>query len=70
MIDPAVLGTLRVGLDAIQAEANDSRPRRSHPSRKSIRVAVADSLRRLAAALDRPAVNRPAIGEAATLTDS
>jgi hypothetical protein len=65
MIDPAVLGTLRIGLDAIEAEANDNRLRRSHPARKSIRVAVADSLRRLAAALDRPALDQSAVGEAA-----
>jgi hypothetical protein len=60
MLDPAVLGTLRIGLDAIAAKASDNRPRPSWWPRTSIRAALAASLRRLAAALDRPSLGEVA----------
>lgn len=61
-MDPAVLGTLRVGLDAIDAEARryeQPRPRPvavRHRVSGPVRLAVARALRRAAAALDRPSM--------------
>jgi hypothetical protein len=59
-MDPAALGTLRIGLDAIEAEARYDRPRRPTVARRRrprpIRVTTVAVLRRLAAALDRPTV--------------
>jgi len=63
MIDPGALGTLRIGLDAMDAEAHRSRPRRSvtapRRQRTGIRVALAGGLRRLAASLEGPSPARP-----------
>jgi hypothetical protein len=63
-MDPAALGTLRIGLDAIEAEARYDRPRRptvAHANRsRPIRVTLASVLRRLAATLDRPTVGEAA----------
>jgi hypothetical protein len=57
-MDPAALGTVRIGLDAIAAEARYDRPRRSTAARKRasrpLRVTIAAGLRRLAAMIDRP----------------
>ena len=64
MIDPGALGTLRIGLDALDGESHTHRPRRSvttpRHERTAIRVALASGLRRAAAALDRPAVSEGA----------
>ena len=63
MFDPAALGTLLIGLDAIEAEGRaDARPRRRLQSRRdghSVRLAIASGLRRAAAALEGP-VREPA----------
>jgi hypothetical protein len=63
-MDPAVLGTLRIGLDAIEAEARNYRAFRPMPARERrswpIRATVASALRRLAAALDQPSVGEVA----------
>lgn len=60
MFDPAVMGTLLIGLGAVRAEATDDRPRRSVAARRrrlvNLRVALARGLRRAAARLDQPAV--------------
>ena len=57
-MDPAVLGTLRIGLDAIEAESRYDRPRRPtmglRPASRPVHVSLASGLRRLAAVLDRP----------------
>jgi hypothetical protein len=67
VIDPAVLGTLLIGLGAERAEAQDHRPRRpvAVPVRRppGVRVALARSLRRAAELLEGPRV-----GEAANQT--
>jgi hypothetical protein len=64
MIDPGALGTLRIGLDAIDAESHTHRPRRSAtaPRRKrpGIRVVLATALRRVASVLDRPRISEGA----------
>jgi len=61
MIDPGALGTLRIGLDAIDAESHRHRPRRPvaapRRERAGIRVTLATGLRRVASALDRPRVS-------------
>ena len=61
MIDPGALGTLRIGLDAIDAESHSHRPRRSATAssrqRTGIRVALATALRRAAAVLEGPRVS-------------
>jgi hypothetical protein len=61
MIDPGALGTLRIGLDAIDAESQTHRPRRSatgpRRERAGMRVALATGLRRLALALERPRIS-------------
>lgn len=60
MFDPAVMGTLLIGLNAERAEAelDRRRPSVAAPRRESvgIKVAVARGLRRAAALLDRPTV--------------
>ena len=60
MIDPGALGTLRIGLDAIDAESHTHRPRRSATAprreRAGVRMALASGLRRIASALERPTV--------------
>jgi hypothetical protein len=61
MMDPGALGTLRIGLDALAADARMDQPRRAAPTarRKSpgvVRLAVARALRRAAAALEQPAI--------------
>lgn len=66
MFDPAVIGTLRLGLDAIEAEARNYRALRPVPARvrrsrsRPVCVAVATVLRRFAGAIDRPAVGEAA----------
>ena len=66
MFDPAALGTLRIGLDAIATQQTDdqlSGPRHRHiaPQRQSrLRPAIANTLRWLAGMLDRPAVGEAA----------
>ena len=61
MIDPGALGTLRIGLDAIDVESHSRRPRRSATAsrrqRAGIRVALATALRRAASVLDGPRVS-------------
>lgn len=56
MFDPAMLGTLRIGLDAIAAEARaDERgrpPARPRPARTGLRVGIAHALRRAADLLE------------------
>ena len=60
MIDPGALGTLLIGLNAIEAEARMDRPLRAAPARRKspgvVRLAVARALRRAAAALEQPAI--------------
>ena len=55
-MDPAVLGTLRIGLDAIHDEAQPRRPRRSANGRQTarplLRPALAALLRRAAELLE------------------
>jgi hypothetical protein len=63
MIDPGALGTLLIGLDAIEAEARLDRPQRRAPAARRprpgvVRLAVARALHRVAAALEQPAVRR------------
>ena len=57
MIDPGALGTLRIGLDAIDAESHTHRRRQSvaapRRERAGIRVVLATGLRRVASALER-----------------
>jgi hypothetical protein len=64
MFDPAVLGTLLIGLNAERAKAlpDQRRRMRAAPRRETIgaRVALAHGLRRIAAALDKPAVREVA----------
>ena len=63
MIDPGALGTLRIGLDAIDAESHAHRRRsKSAPRRRraGVRVALATGLRRVASALDRPRASEAA----------
>jgi hypothetical protein len=61
MIDPGALGTLRIGLDAIDAESQTHQRRRSvaasQRERAGMRVALATGLRRLALALERPRIS-------------
>jgi hypothetical protein len=63
-MDPAVIGTIRIGLDAIEAEARNYRALRPAAVRKRrswpVRATTAAVLRRLAAALDRPPVGEVA----------
>lgn len=63
-MDPAVLGTLRIGLDAIEAEARNYRAMRPMAARKRrswpVRATAASVLRRLAAVLDRPTIGEVA----------
>jgi hypothetical protein len=58
MFDPAVMGTLLIGLDAVRAEAREDRPRRSRRARGprlvGVRIALAQGFRRAAALLDQP----------------
>jgi hypothetical protein len=60
MFDPAAMGTLILGLNAIEADAQLDRPRRPAPAprraHRGIRVALANALRQVAAALEPPAV--------------
>jgi hypothetical protein len=61
MSDPAAMGTLLIGLNAVRADAQDDhRPRRAVSARQrdhvGLRVALARALRRAAAMLDRPTV--------------
>jgi hypothetical protein len=55
-MDPAVLGTIRIGLDAIDAETHPrARPRhaqRSRTARPGLRVTLAATLRRAAELLE------------------
>ena len=55
-MDPAALGTLRIGLDAIDAEAHPRARRRSADRRRSasprVRLTLAAALRRAAEALE------------------
>jgi hypothetical protein len=66
MFDPAALGTLRIGLDAISAQqghhqiGRPSSRRITPPRRSQIRPAIANSLRWVARMLDRPAVGEAA----------
>lgn len=64
-MDPAALGTLLIGLDAIQTDqSDDGRRRRSnHPAvtRRSYRVELATMLRTIADRLERQAT-QPAAG--------
>ena len=64
MIDPGALGTLRIGLDAIDAESQTHRRRRSvtapRRERAGIRLALAAGLRRVASALEGPRVSEGA----------
>jgi len=64
MFDPAVLGTLLIGLNAERAAAQGDRRRRpvTAPRRDPVgmRVRLARGLRRAAALLDRPAVGEVA----------
>jgi hypothetical protein len=64
MFDPAAMGTLLIGLNAIQAESQDDRPRRVVPARRrepgAVRLAIARALRRTAAALERPTIGEVA----------
>jgi hypothetical protein len=59
MFDPAVMGTLLIGLEAVRAEANGERPRRSVAGRRrrliGLRLTLAHGLRRAAALLEQPA---------------
>lgn len=59
MFDPAVLGTLLIGLNAERAEAQGDRRRRPvttpRRERARLRTAVARGLRRAAALLEQPA---------------
>jgi hypothetical protein len=61
MIDPGALGTLRIGLDAIDAESHSQRRRRSAAAsrrqRAGTRTALATALRRVASVLDGPRVS-------------
>ena len=63
-MDPAALGTLRIGLDAIEAEARAERPHRSTTARASrirpARVTLASVLRRIATVLDGRSLGEPA----------
>jgi hypothetical protein len=57
MFDPAVMGTLIIGLNAAEAESrydDERRPRRAAQRREGagVRVAVARTLRRIAAAVE------------------
>jgi hypothetical protein len=63
MFDPAALGTLIIGLNAERTEAQSHRRRRqiTAPRRTlGLRIALANRLRRAAAALDRPPVHEVA----------
>lgn len=64
MFDPAVLGTLLIGLGANEAEARNYRENRPIASRRrargDVRLALARMLRRTAALLDRPSVGEVA----------
>ena len=64
MFDPAVLGTLLIGLNAERAERETLGRRLSkragHRERPGMRVALANGLRRAAALLDRPTVRETA----------
>jgi len=68
MFDPAALGTLRIGLDAIEAEATAearAEPRRDRRNRSiaaprrarlGFRLTLARALRRAASMLDTPTI--------------
>jgi hypothetical protein len=60
MFDPAAMGTLILGLNAIDADARLDRRRRPAPAprraRRGIRVALANALRQAAAALEPSAM--------------
>ena len=59
-MDPAVLGTLRIGLDAIDAETHPRARRppvgRTHPTSARLRTTMAALLRRIADVLEPRAV--------------
>lgn len=60
MFDPAVMGTLLIGLDAINAESKTTRrprPIRAPRRTTSVRAALAQSLRRVAALLEPQTVD-------------
>jgi hypothetical protein len=63
-MDPAVLGTLRIGLDALDSEvhprAHRRSPNRSRTSRTPLRVALAVLLRRAAEHVEPRRVGEPA----------
>jgi hypothetical protein len=62
-MDPAALGTLRIGLDAIEAEARydrAGRPTARGRATRPVRVTLAAALRRIAVVLDRPATGEAA----------
>jgi hypothetical protein len=64
MLDPQVMGTLLIGLGAIDAEDQSPRRRRTHRARRpttSMRSAIAQSLRRVAALLEPRTVDEVAV---------
>jgi hypothetical protein len=66
MFDPAAMGTLIIGLNAVKADTELDRARRSAPApaprraHRGIRVALAKALRQAAAALEPAALRDPA----------
>jgi hypothetical protein len=71
MFDPAILGTVRIGLDSIQAEADAyddprRRPVRPRRERVGIRIMLVRGLRRTAALLERPTAARVPEAEGAS----
>jgi hypothetical protein len=64
MFDPAVMGTLLIGLDSVRDATRMDRPQRSVAQRRrapvGIRVAIARALRRAAALLERPSAREAA----------
>jgi hypothetical protein len=64
MFDPAAMGTLLIGLNAVRAETQNDRRRRSvvarHREHLGLRVALARGLRRAAALLEQPSVGEVA----------
>ena len=62
MFDPAALGTLIIGLEAVRAETHDARPRPTPAAPRralSIRWGLARGLRRAAAMLEPRPVGEP-----------
>jgi hypothetical protein len=71
MFDPAAMGTLLIGLNAVESEARGLGERRSHRQGRSVtagsrrgraevRMALARSLRRAAELIERPRVSEAA----------